>query len=894
MNPLVISRKQPGDSSPSENASTERLALILDDYLKSIEQGQPMDPEQLLADHPRDAVKLAEYLTSLQYFQASNPVSEPRELPNFDPAIEKVEGSGRRIGDFQLKQEIGRGGMGIVYDAHQQSLGRRVALKILPLFANHDPRKIQRFKNEARAAANVEHPNIVPIHAIGEANGVHYYAMQLIEGPSLASILDKLHSQAELTKVRPDSDQDSQDAARSPFSNENASFGTSTSSTLEHIRVVAKLGKQVADALHAAHECGVVHRDIKPSNLLLDEAGKLWVTDFGLASCRDTHRLTQTGDVLGTMRYMSPEQARGDRELIDHRTDLYSLGVTLYELASLQHPAGANRSDDRLHLIRKEPYQPIPLRSWNRAIPRDFQTIVMKSISEDPRDRYLSSLEMADDLQRFLEGRPILASPPGLLVRCGKVIQRNRKIATWFSIFFIIAFTLQSLNTIRLQNLNLTKDRALQKARNNLEQAHRVLDRFGSRLVDQLATVPGAEDIRYQLLNDSLNFYEQFEAQTENREEWQFELAHAYSKMGSLCEKLGRDQFALQKYHAALSYWQQARAEKNTDLNAVRMIARCNHDIGVLLTRLNRLDESLEHLQIANDLLERLLSIKYRTDATNFELATNHVQLGLTQRLRDNSQIAANHFQATIELIQLQPDSDRTLEARHQLSLAHHYLGSIQQKSDRASAEKNFRQAIAMQTRLVHAHSSNPIFQSDLARSYCQLAAAIQTTQPDQSKMAYRQAIRLLRTQAMRSPATHRHKWQLALTLRNLSRVLRNLDDFQDAIETIREAISIQESLEKSTSETAQAKSELGVSYGELALALQKSGRFEEAKSAFERAIDHQKVAFLSSASHQSRSRLNELFNQLMGLLRHDLQQEQVALNIAKNKAELLLVGSNK
>ena len=196
--------------------------------------------------------------------------------------------------------------------------------------------------------------------------------------------------------------------------------------TADHIRVVARLGIQAAEALHAAHEYGIVHRDVKPSNLLLDDQGKLWVTDFGLARCRENQGLTQTGDVLGTMRYMSPEQALGRTALVDHRTDVYSLGVTLYELATLHHPAD-ELSDAQLLFDRNRPGAK-PLRHWNRHIPRDFQTIVLKCIAEFPHERYSTAHELADDLERFLEGQPILASPPSLMSRVSKWAKRRRGV----------------------------------------------------------------------------------------------------------------------------------------------------------------------------------------------------------------------------------------------------------------------------------------------------------------------------------------------------------------------------------------------------------------------------------------------------------------------------------
>ena len=258
--------------------------------------------------------------------------------------------------------------------------------------------------------------------------------MQLIEGQSLASLLGALRTggdpscgtTAPNNTLTYDSLRASGPCESTSPRGSDKSLPMRANETADHIRVVARLGIQAAGALHAAHEYGIVHRDVKPSNLLLDDQGKIWVTDFGLARCRENQGLTQTGDVLGTMRYMSPEQALGRAALVDQRTDVYSLGLTMYELATLNHPADDVGEVQQL-FDRNRPATK-PLRHWNRHIPRDFQTIVLKCLAEFPHERYSTAQELADDLERFLEGRPILASPPGRLSRAGKWAKRHRGV----------------------------------------------------------------------------------------------------------------------------------------------------------------------------------------------------------------------------------------------------------------------------------------------------------------------------------------------------------------------------------------------------------------------------------------------------------------------------------
>ncbi len=502
MRPNALNGDSTGDSTVDAlpEAVQDRLARILDDYLVAMEVGAPVSPEELLARHPEDAPHLRVYLSGLQLFHAA--AASPQLMQEVSLVSGKLQPE-QTIGDFTLVREIGRGGMGVVYEAEQISLRRRIALKILPFTAGHDEKQISRFKNEAQAAAQIKHPNIVPVFAVGEQNGVHYYAMQLVEGQSLTTMLSDLyHGQAPSTvgTTAPNLHSFASNSARSntraskPHSSSRRQHSTSTSGTGDHVRTIARLGAQAAEALHAAHDYGIVHRDIKPSNLLVDNDGKLWITDFGLARCREQDGLTQTGDILGTMRYMSPEQALGQGGLVDHRTDVYSLGVTLYELATLHHPAG-DATDAQLVIDRRR-YASKPLRHWNRHIPVDFQTIVLKAIAEFPHERYATAQQFADDLQRFLEGQPILASPPSVLTRAGKWIGRHRSVAYAAAAVLLVVFVGQLANSLLLVQQKTATERALATAQANLHQAHDVIDKFDNNYANQLAAIPGADGVR--------------------------------------------------------------------------------------------------------------------------------------------------------------------------------------------------------------------------------------------------------------------------------------------------------------------------------------------------------------------------------------------------------------
>ena len=364
------------------------------------------------------AAALAACLQGLDFIYAAGAdLSRSTDAGIFPPTEGGASLPGEPLGDFRLIREVGRGGMGIVYEAEQISLGRRVALKLLPFASTMDPRQLQRFKNEAKAAASLKHDHIVSVYAIGCERGVHYYAMEFIEGRTLAEFI------AQQCGVSPVASSAGADCS-APTAPVAAQATSATPRDAAYFRRAARWGIQAAEALDCAHSLGVVHRDVKPANLLVDVAGRLWVTDFGLAQIHSDARLTMTGDLVGTLRYMSPEQALARHLVIDHRTDVYSLGATLYEVLTLEPAfAGTDRQELLQRIAFKEPTPPTRV---HRAIPAELETIVLKAMEKKPSQRYATAQELADDLQRWLDDQPIRARRPSPFQQIRRWARRNR------------------------------------------------------------------------------------------------------------------------------------------------------------------------------------------------------------------------------------------------------------------------------------------------------------------------------------------------------------------------------------------------------------------------------------------------------------------------------------
>jgi serine/threonine protein kinase/tetratricopeptide (TPR) repeat protein len=518
-------RSYPIGPAPGQSRSAaDVVGDLAESFLERYRRGERPSVEEYAKDHPELAGEIRRLFPALLMMEDIRPESDDLS-GNLAAGGTTLE----RLGDYRILREIGRGGMGVVYEAEQESLGRRVALKVLAAYGLRHPKQLLRFHREARAAARLHHTNIVPVFGVGESEGQHYYVMQFISGLGLDAVLEEIkqlrgHGPEELAPAPPEAAcalstasvarslmsgrlasapaQDSPNLTAIPDTATHPPFPAAPSSVVlpgqsrgssssdagsQYARSVAMIGVQVAEALDYAHRQGTLHRDIKPSNLLLDGQGTVWVADFGLAKAADSDDLTHTGDIVGTVRYMAPERFEGR---CDARSDVYALGLTLYELLA-RRPAFDK--SERAELIRQVTHEePARLRALDTTIPRDLETVVHKAIEREPARRYGDAGALAADLRRFVEGRAIRARRVSPVEHAWRWCRGNPAVAALGAAVLVLGgLSVAGALWVQRQRADAVQREALQQAERRAEaavRAGRAQDAV-TALVDQAATL---------------------------------------------------------------------------------------------------------------------------------------------------------------------------------------------------------------------------------------------------------------------------------------------------------------------------------------------------------------------------------------------------------------------
>jgi serine/threonine protein kinase len=665
-----------------------RMDEALAEHIMRADAGKRFDRDELYAAHPDCAAEMrAYYEVSDRLYRliescglSKEPVQDralEETLVRTDtrPAARPSPSPTRTFGDYELIEMIAKGGMGVVYKARQRKLNRLVAVKMILAGQFADETDVERFYAEAEAAANLRHPNIVAIHEVGEFEGQHFFSMDFIEGQTLGDLVRE-----------------------NPLS----------------ARRAAQYVKTVAETMHFAHEQGFLHRDLKPSNVMLDRNGEPLIMDFGLAkkATGETSQLTISGAIVGTPSYMPPEQAAGRNDDVTARSDVYSIGAILYELLTGRPPFRATNPYETIkQVLELEPASP---RVLNDGIPRDLETICLKCLQKEPARRYTSGQDLADELQRFLDGMPIRARPISLPERAWRWCRRNPVLASAMA----IAATGILVALIAVTGAYIRTKAALAESDKSFRQAlDAVNELFTEVSEDTLLQQPGMQPLRKSLLSRALEYYERFRQQRGDDPTVQDELALATFRVGKIKEAIESPEAALVEYERAREMQDRLLAQRPHDTDRLQNLSNTFTAMGPAYFALQRPKESLEAFGKAVELREQLAAANPHDSEIQRLLANSYMNIGLIEMIlgdtasrNGNAQDAQTHNQESLRQFTIaQTTRDNALreaptdsKLRRDRGKGNYNLANLRTNmGDLEQAEQHIDAAIAEITRLV-------------------------------------------------------------------------------------------------------------------------------------------------------------------------------------------------
>jgi serine/threonine protein kinase/tetratricopeptide (TPR) repeat protein len=843
--PPPIEQFLPPAGDPAYLVTLAELVLIdLEFAWKARADGKPPEPtrvEEYLRRFP--ALAAEEYRNQLQAHEADlrrrcdrkpgavTAVTLPGDLPD--------------LPGHEVLGRLGRGGMGVVYKARHLALNRVVAIKMLLDRVDDDPAAHARFRAEAEAAARLRHPNIVQIYEVGEHRGRPYFTLEYVAGGGL----DRMIGGAP-----------------------------------QAVRPAAILVRQLARAVHYAHRQGVVHRDLKPANVLIENltaesaetaertrsggatlvgsasASSAFsavdlvpkITDFGLAKRLDLPSQTRTGDVLGTPSYMAPEQARADRE-VGPAADVYALGAILYECLTGRPPFRGVTGWATVQMVLSS--EPVPPRELAPAVPRDLETICLKCLAKDPARRYASAEALADDLDRFLTDRPILARPVGRIERTRRWAKRNPVVAglsAALAVLAVVAFAVVTALWLRADRLRGAAETSAENARRsqtradaNFRKARAVVDQLLARVSEErLNGVPHLELVRRDILEDALRYYRDFLAERSDDPGVRLEAGRALRKMAELERHLGRYEQAEAHSPEALTLLEPLAAETPDDPDRHREIGLAHHDRGHLLSLLGRGGEAETEYRKSVDEDRRLAAADPDDPAYAASLAVGLISWGLSTGRREVSGPALE--EAVAILTRLGAGKSRNSPERNvrlNLGVAKLNLGGLALKAGRPDeAERLYREALDLHERLTAEFPSWPQFAEQVAADLNALANVLaETGRLADAETAYRRAIGLRQKLVNDFPGLADYRTAVATTQIDLQHALtaagRPLTP--ELVQAHRDAVAWNEKLVAEFPELPGHRDHLATALGSLARVERDLGRRREAEAAYRRAVDY-------------------------------------------------------
>jgi serine/threonine-protein kinase len=722
---------------------------------------------------------------------------------------------------YEVLGVLGKGGMGVVYKARQLRLNRLVALKLVRADAAAAPGQRPRFLVEGEVLARLQHPHVVQIHDVAFHQGQAYFALELVEGGSLAQKLGG--------KPLP-------------------------------VRAAAELVACLARAVQAAHEQHIIHRDLKPANVLLTADGVPKLTDFGLAKMADVDlKLTRTGEVFGTPAYMAPEQALGQAAQVGPLTDVYALGAILYETLTGRPPFLAATYQEVLQQVSG--HEPVPPGRLQPGIPPDVQTITLKCLQKEPRRRYASAHELAEDLRRFLAHEPIWARPPSWWYQGAKFVRRHRGAALAAGLLLlalvgglgaVIAVQTRANRALAAKNAELADEQAMVQAR--FELAQRAVATYHSGVSeDVLLKNDQFKELRTKLLREAAGFYGDLERLLEGQTDPKSRrlLAEGYFQLSRLTDRIGDKEEALAVHRKALAVRRELAAAAGADVEARLEVAQSLAAVGTLLDETGRLAAALAAFGEQRD-LAAALAAESPTDAVSAALAESHYLFGRVLAEMFKSAEALREYQQARQLRQQLAEA-HPADARLQSALAqsHHSVAAILQRTGRLDeALQEYEQARRLRQQLAEAHSADARLQSELAISHDSVGKLLSdVARQAEALAAFQKALAIRQQLADAYPAITNYQHDLASSQNLVAIVLTRLGKPAEALEVFQQGVTIQQKLVDANPTSTLFLSQLALLHNNIGAVFLDLGKPAEALGPFQKSVALQQKVVEASPS---------------------------------------------
>ena len=796
----------------------EMLAEAVDEYVIAVEEGGQPNRQSFVKKYKLIEQPLNAYLDQIDWLhdEANSSVAMASLSLAHEPEY------GLRYDDFEIDGEIGRGAMGIVYRAFQKSLQRWVAIKVLPYGSILDEHRTLRFWREAKIAGALEHPGIVSVYGVGREREICFYAMSLVDGLSLDQHIAEAERLASADSIAAGS-RDASQVARNPL------LGT------DRFRKIARLIHEAADAIAVAHVAGVVHRDIKPSNLIVDVQGRIKITDFGLAVDTGEMELTRSGEVVGTIRYMSPEQAAGKRGLIDQRSDVYCLGATLYELLTLRPPFD---SDSLPQVVRQKEEGTLPaLRSIDPSIPKALQTITLKAMRANPADRYQSAGELAGDLQRYLNGKRILATDRSIVELTVDWSRRNSGVLLTGVIALTLLFALAISFNVAQSSQRLALKRALDEREKHYQGARSAVDRLGIQFAEKLEQLPEAAEYRRDLLTRTLDYYVGFLKEAQHDVLLSQDAAEATWKIAQATVGLESIDKAEHLYEEA-----DLRFAKLSEIAPEALATRAEMLSDWATKYMGSYQGEAKSPQKALDILDRVSNQEPSLPLSTRALLMNNRAFILAAMGRTNEAVAA--ASSAVDLLKRSDQTESSSNIRS-LTVSMLNLSQILDQAEQITAAMEIaQQCVVYVEREAKEDSLGKTTCMQLkAKAYATSAGLQWRHRGADSAIANLNTVVDIRTALLEShPSSTELRWDLAIALNNLGMALSSLDG-NDTLKSARQAFDRAYTIAKAETEAdphnATAAHRTANIQNNLGMLLKRIGLRAEADAALKSAAKH-------------------------------------------------------